>query len=563
MVGALLCLLLARVLTPAEAFAGFANPAPITVAALYVLARAVEKTGLLHPVLARLLGRRARDGISLARLTLPAAGASALLNNTPLVAMLVPPVSDWADRTGQPASRFLMPLSYAVILGGAITLIGTSTNLVVSGLVEQRSGTPLGLFEITPMGLPVALAGLAVLLLTARRLLPDRQAARRDLDPGVAREFTVRMRVEPRGPADGVTIEAAGLRSLQGVFLLQVERRGEVVGPPAAGDRLEGGDELVFVGRVDQVLDLQARRGLVLAEQPHVAGFDTARHAFFEVVVGPHSPLAGRTLREAGFRGRYHAGVVAIHRAGRRIDAKLGAVQLEPGDTLLVLADRGFRDRWRDRGDFLLIAPIDGPQPAATRRWPVVAAVLLGVVVVAGLGVLPMLEASLIAVVLLIVSGVLTAAEARAAVDLEVVIMIAASFALGEAMERTGLADTMAGGVVGAFGGLGPLGALLGVILTTMLVTELVTNNAAAAVVLPLAWSAAERAGQDPRVFAMAVAVMASCSFLTPIGYQTNLMVYGPGGYRFLDYARLGAPITLAVVVTTLLVARWWFGIGG
>jgi di/tricarboxylate transporter len=262
------------------------------------------------------------------------------------------------------------------------------------------------------------------------------------------------------------------------------------------------------------------------------------------------------------FRSRYQAAVVAIHRAGQRINAKLGQVELKVGDTMVLLTDPGFRGRWRDRSDFLLVSPLGGSSPAVTRKAGLVAAIMAVVVVVAGLGLLPMLEVSLIAAVALVAFGVLTATEARNAVDLDVIIIVAASFGLGAAMERSGLANHLAAGIVGAFSALGPLGVLLGIILATSLVTELITNTAAAALIFPIAYATALQIDQDPRLFGTVVAVMASTSFLTPIGYQTNTMVYGPGGYRFTDYTRLGAPITAAVIVTILLVARYWYGVG-
>jgi di/tricarboxylate transporter len=557
MLGATIVLLVAGVIDGTEAFAGFGNAAPITVAALYVLARAVEKTGLLQPVLEVLLGRSPGERGPLRRLLPTAAGASAFLNNTPLVAMLIPPVSDWAYRAGRSPSRYLMPISYAVILGGAVTVMGTSTNLVVSGLLQQRLGTPMGFFEITPLGLPVAVIGVVILILTSPYLLPDRLPARDALGARSVREFTVHMLVEPGGALDGRAVAAGGLRHLKGVFLVELERGGELIAPVSSETVMRGGDRLAFVGRADDVVDLHAIRGLVSAEQAHVTHFDTARHTFFEVVIGPGSPLVGKTLRRAGFRSHYQAAVVAIHRAGHRVKAKLGELELRIGDTLLVLADRGFRERWREHADFLLISRLGGTPPGVTKKAGIVGLVTLGVVVVAGLGILPMLQASLLAAVALVGFGVLTAGEARAAVDLEVIIMVATAFGLAAALENSGLADRVAGLVVSGFAGLGTLGVLFGVILATSFLTELVTNNAAAALMFPIAIGAAERVGADPRLFAIFVAVMASTSFLTPIGYQTNTMVYGPGGYRFGDFARLGAPLTVAVMGTLLLVAQF------
>jgi di/tricarboxylate transporter len=309
-------LLVVGVITPAEAFAGLSNPAPITVAALYVLARAVEKTGALQPLVAGTLGAGDGRSTGLARLLIPAAAMSSLLNNTPIVAMLAPQVENWAQRTGSSPSRFLMPLSFAAILGGMVTLIGTSTNLVVSGLLIDAGEPPLTMFELTPVGLPVAVVGVGLLILLSPRLLPERHPAQADLSDGF-REFVVRMIVEADGALDGRSVEAGRLRNLAGVFLVEIDRQGEVIAPVGPQTVLRGGDELTFVGRADVVVDLHAIRGLVSAEHKHVQEFDTVRHTFFEAVLGPSSPLVGRSLKEAGFRAQYQAAVVAIHQAGR------------------------------------------------------------------------------------------------------------------------------------------------------------------------------------------------------------------------------------------------------
>lgn len=559
MLGATILLLVVGIISPTEAFSGFGNSAPITVAALYVLARAVEKTNLLQPVLSFLLGEKAGDRGSLNRLLPTSAAASAFLNNTPLVAMLIPPVSDWAQRTGKSPSKYLMPLSYAVILGGVITVMGTSTNLVVSGMLEAKGLPPMGIFEITPIGLPVAVVGVIVLVLTAPFLLPARLGARRDLER-VAREFNVTMLVEPGGPIDGKAVSEGGLRHLQGVFLVEVVREGESIAPVDSRMVLKGGDHLCFVGQVDNIVDLQSMRGLVSAEQPHLTQFDTVKHTFLEAVIGVPSPLVGKTLKEVDFRSRYQAAVVAIHRAGHRVKAKLGEVDLKVGDTLVLLADPGFRNRWRDRTDFLLVSQLGGTPPAVSRKAWFVGLVTIAIVFVAGLGILPMLQASLLAAIALVAFGVLTATEARNAVDLDVILVIATSFGIGAAMDGSGLASKLSELLVGAFDGMGLLGVCFGIILATSVVTEIITNNAAAALLFPIAFASAERLNQDPRVFALIVAVMASTSFLTPIGYQTNTMVYGPGGYRFSDYSRLGAPLTIVVMITILVVLKFYYG---
>ena len=557
--GGSITLMVLGVTTPQQAFAGFSNPAPITVAALYVIARAVDKTGALQPLVAGVLDSSRRGRRSLFRILAPTAGASAFLNNTPIVAMLAPQVADWADRRDQPASWYLMPISFAAILGGTITVIGTSTNLVVSGLLEATGQPPIGMFEITPVGLPLAALGLGVMVLLAPLLLRDRRGVRQQLEQDL-REFVVDMIVEPGGPLPGRTVESAGLRNLQGVFLAQIQRDGETIAPAGPETVLHAGDRLAFVGRANQIVDLQAIRGLRSAEHRHAADFaEASEHTFFEAVVSGTSPLAGQTLKSTGFRARYQAAVLAIHRSGERVHAKLGDVVLHAGDTLVLLADHGFRDRWRDRADFLLVSEMGGAPPVSTRKAWLVAAITAAVVIVAGAGLLPILHASLIAAGALILLRVLSPAEARAAVDLDVILVIAASFGLGAAIEVSGVAAFLAGGLVTAFEGLGPTGLLFGVVLSAVICTEIITNNAAAVLIFPIAAATAASAGLDIRPFAVALMFGASASFLTPIGYQTNTMVYGPGGYRFFDYARLGLPLTLLMfVVVVLLVPRIW-----
>jgi di/tricarboxylate transporter len=546
--GATITFMLTGVISRAEAFAGFANPAPITVAALYVLAFAAQKTGLLSPAVTRLLGD-GKGWLALTRLTVPVASASAFVNNTPLVAMLIPDVVSWARRKKVSASRFLMPVSYAAILGGLITLIGTSTNLVVSGLMEEATGEPFSLFEITPIGLPVAVAGLAVMIALIGRLVPERRSV---AEVEIFREFTVTMEVVGGGPLDGVTIADGGLRDLNAVFLVEVVRDGRVIAPVAPDTELEADDRLVFAGKVDQIVDLQRAPGLRSAEYPHYLAVDSPGHTFYEAVVGRSSPLVGQTLKEADFRSRFQAAVVAIHRAGEEVSAKLGQVELRPGDTLLVLAGPDFKRDWGDGHTFLLIARLGGPPPTATRRAPLVGLLGAAVILLSAFEIMDILDASLIAIAILLFTRTLTPTDVRNSIDIDVIVLIGAAFGMGSAMVNSGVAQIIADGMVDAFDGFGDFGIVLGLVVATAAVTELITNNAAAAIMFPIALGIAAATGLDSRGLALAVAVAASASFLTPIGYQTNMMVYGPGGYRFTDYTRIGIPMN--VVVMPLMV---------
>jgi len=553
--GTTVTLMITGMITRQQAFAGFSNPAPITIAALYVLAYAAQKTGLLSPAVSKLLG----DGQgwrALARLTVPVAGASALLNNTPLVAMLIPDVVSWAQRKKISASRFLMPISYAAILGGCITLIGTSTNLVVSGLMEATTGEPFGLFEITPIGLPVAVVGLAVMIAFMGRVVPERRSVS---EVENFRAFTVAMEVVGGGALDGVSVADGGLRDLNAVFLVEINRDGRVIAPVSPDTELEADDKLVFAGKVDQIVDLQRSPGLRSAEHQHYLAVDTPGHTFYETVVGRASPLVGQTLKEADFRSRFQAAVVAIHRSGEQVSAKLGQVEIRPGDTLLVLAGPDFKRDWGDGHHFLVVARLGGPPPTATRKAPLVGLIGVAVILLAAFEIVDIMDGSLMAAAALLLTRTLTPGDVRNAVDIDVIVLIGGAFGLGYAMQNTGVAVTFADALVAAFGNFGEFGIVLGVLLATAAITELVTNNAAAALMFPIALSVAATTGLDPSGLALGMAVAASASFLTPIGYQTNMMVYGPGGYRFTDYTKVGIPMNLAVMPTAAVcVLIFW-----
>jgi di/tricarboxylate transporter len=544
--GGVVALLLVGAIDDDVALSGLSSPATVTIALLYVVAGGVAATGALSWFIDRLLfGERSPVG----RLSAATAAMSAFVPNTPLVALAAPRVIRWSRMQGTSASRLLMPLSFASILGGVVTLLGTSTNLVVSDVVRASGDDALGMFEITRVGLPVALVGVGVLAIATPFLLRERTAAG-DSMRSSAREFQLQMVVDPVGPLADRTVEAAGLRHLDGVYLAAVERDGRVV-TARPETKIGGGDRLYFVGDVSRVIDLQDMAGLRSAEHAHVLDAEGPGTRLYEAVVGPRSDLAGRTLRDAGFRGRYEAAVLAVHRADDELRGKLGSIPIAAGDVLLVLANDEFARRWRDHGDFALVASVDeSPPPRRARAW-VAAGAFAAMLVLAGTGVLSLLAASALAAVAMVVGGVLGPAEARRAVDLNVVLTIAMSISLGNAATASGLAAEIAARLVDLGSSWGTFGLLLLTIVATQLLTEVLSNSGAAALMVPIGMGAAAGTGADPRDFAIAVLVGASCSFLTPIGYQTNLMVYGLGGYRFTDFTRLGLPLTVSSALVT------------
>jgi di/tricarboxylate transporter len=547
-------LLLTGVLTPPEALAGMANEGMATVAVLYVVAAALRETGAMGWIVQGVLGRPRNLSAAQLRLMAPVATMSAFLNNTPVVAMFLPAVVDWARQNRLPVSKLLIPLSYAAILGGTLTLIGTSTNLVVSGLMSAHPSLPsVGMFDITWVGLPSVVVGVAYVVFLGRWLLPDRRPVMSDLDD--ARQYTVEMMVQAGSALAGKTIEEAGLRHLPGMFLIEIERDGAVL--PAIGphQRLRDNDRLVFAGIVDSVVDLQRIRGLVPAsDQVFKLGMPRPERCLTEAVVSDSCPLVGKSIREGRFRNVYNSAVIAVARNGERIQRKIGDIVLRPGDTLLLEAEPGFVDRQRNSRDFFLVSRLPDSRPLREDRAFIAVAILVGMVVVVTLEWLSMLQAAMVAAGLMLLSRCITGSAARAAVDWEVLIAIAASFGVGQALEKTGAAQFIAANMIQLAQG-DPWVTLAVVYLVTMLFTELITNNAAAVLVFPIALATSESLGASFMPFAIAIMMAASASFSTPIGYQTNLMVYGPGGYRFTDYFRIGIPLNLLLAVVTISLA--------
>ena len=558
---ALVFLLAVGALEPGQALAGFANEATITIAGLFIVAGGVRETGLIGLFADVILGRPRSIFLAQLRIMTPVALASGFINNTPLVSVLLPAVDEWARKFGISVSKLLIPLSYASILGGMCTLIGTSTNLLVNGMLMERDiGLHLGMFDPAWVGLPCALLGIAYLLIVGRRLLPERQSALGALDD--VREYSVEMLVSPGSGLAGKTIEEAGLRHLTGLYLMEIDRGEQVIPAVSSLERLHEGDRLVFVGVVTSIVDLQRVRGLTPATD-QVFKLDAPRstRTLVEAVVSDSCPLIGSSIRDGRFRSVYNAAVIAVGRNGTRLRQKIGDIVLRPGDTLLLEANPTFVNQQRNSRDFYLVSQIaDSGPPHHDKAW-LAGAILAGLILVVSTGLLSMLKASLVAAGLMLVTRCTTKSGARGSMNLQVLVVIAASLGLGQGLVASGAAETLAGYVVGAAAG-SPTVTLLILYGVTMLITELVTNNAAAVLVFPLALAAVELLGVNPMPLVIGIMIAASASFITPIGYHTNLMVFGPGGYRFGDYARIGLPLSILTWLVTAALAPlvWPFG---
>jgi di/tricarboxylate transporter len=592
---ALVVVTITGVIDAKEAMAGFANPAVLTIAGLLAVTAGLRGTGAIDWMGHRLLGSSRTEASALRRLSVTLVAASAFILNVALVAMAMPVVVDWCRRRHISPSRLLIPVSYLAILGGVCTLIGTSTTLVVNGMLKSEyqhraemaqhyaaanpgedqqiarmerfadGVRPMGLFEIGYVGFPCALVGIGVLILVGRRLLPNRTDMLEKLDEQ-RREYLAEILVQPECRLIGRTVEQAGLRHLPGLFLIEIDRNGQIITPVSPEDLIRAGDRLVFSGVVSTIVDLQRIPGLVPAADSTYEVEPAARQQrhLTEVVLSRTSPLIGTTVKEANFRRRYDAAVVAVHRNGVRVTNKIGNIELEVGDTLLLQTRGHFVRTYRNSRDFYLVSSVEGAEVGRHDRALVAGGLMLLLVV--WLSMTSWLEAgnlwssvaspavaALAVVALMILTRCMRVSEARQAIDLQVIVTIAAAIGLGLALTKSGAAKMVADALVQAVGDH-PYLLLIMLYLLTMVFTEIISNVAVATMLFSFAVAVAASGGYNPRPFVMAVALAASLSFLTPVGYHTNLLVMGPGGYQPRDYLRVGLPMAVAVAAAALLL---------
>ena len=543
-----------------EALSGFSNEGMLTVAVLYIVAAGLKETGAIHFIVQKVMGDARTVRKAQLRIMSPVMIMSAFLNNTPIVASFIPALERWSRISQIPASKILIPLSYAAILGGTCTLIGTSTNLIINGLmIEEASIRSIGIFEPALIGIPCAIAGFIYLLIFGDRLLPIRGSSMDTFkDP---REYTIEMIVKEGSALSEKTIEEAGLRNLPGLFLIEIQRNKRAI--PAVGpyERLKSKDRLIFTGIVDSIIDLQQISGLEPAtEQVFKLNAPRNERKMIEAVVSRSNPLVGRTIRRGRFRDRYDAVVLAVSRSGERINEKIGDITMKSGDVLLLEAHPNFVNKYRNSSDYFLVSPIEDSSPVTYEKAWIAGLSLAAMVILAATGVLSMLQAAIVAGGLLLITKCFSYSSALESVDWRVLIAIASALGLGSALEYTGVAKHLASNLLGLSGENAVL-ALFLTYIATWLLTEMITNNAAAVLIFPIAFSLAQSMGVDFIPFAMVIIVAASSSFSTPIGYQTNLMVYGPGGYRFTDFVKIGLPLNLivAAIAVSLIPYIWNF----
>jgi di/tricarboxylate transporter len=549
------------ILTPAEILSGLANEQIAVIILLLLLGDIIRKTDMIDWVFDRVFRETKAYKTFMSKMIFLVAGFSAFLNNTPLVAIMMPYVHRWSRRNDIAASKLLIPLSYAAILGGCATLIGTSTNLIVNGMVIDEQIIPglkpLELFDFTLVGLPMILVGSVYLILFSHKLLPANRDMMDDFS-AKSREYLVEAQIRANSKMIGKTLEEAGLRNLKGLYVVEISRGEQRLSAVSPTVVLKEGDVLVFAGDTNTIAEMiNSDIGLALTQ---VGMFSKkTRTAVLEVVVSHNASMISKTVRETGFRGKYDAAILAIHRNGERVSGKIGTVKLRAGDVLLLLAGDDFTKRSNDTNDFYLITRVREFRKLELYKSLTLVFGLVGAVLLSALNVISLFMALMILMILIQILKIVSPKDIPKSIDYNLALIIVLSLALGTAMIKTGMADIIANFIIGVFKPFGPLGLLTGIFLITNLLASYITNKAAAAIIFPISVTAGINLGLPTTPFVLIVAFAAAANFITPIGYQTNLMVYGPGGYSFKHYMKIGLPLTLLYMVGAVTILYFYY----
>ncbi|WP_374642570.1 SLC13 family permease [Tabrizicola sp.] len=553
-IGGAALMLVLGILPVKEATGVLSNPAPWTIALMFLVMGGLVRTGAVEAVISA-LGRHAGDRPKTTVVVLigAIALASAFMNNTPLVAVMIPVVIQLAVKIGTSPSKLLIPLSYMTVLGGMITLIGTSTNLLVDGVAVKQGLEHFSLFEIAPLGIAVTLAGGLFLALFGNRLLPVRQSMGVLLNDRRKMKFFTEVAVPEDSPLIGQQVMAVDIFKREGVRVIDVLRGDASLRRDLQPVVLEAGDRVVLRTEMTELLGLQGRKDVRLVDKLSSVKTETV-----EVLIGPGCRMEGQRLGDLRLRRRYGVYVLAVHRRNQNIGRQLDDLIVRVGDTLLL--EGSVEDIQRIAADMELV-DVSRPRamPFRRRKAPIALAALALIVVVSALDLAPILPLALIAVAVILVTHCVDSDEAFSFVDGRLLAMIFAMLAVGEGLDQSGAVGMIVDGVAPWLEGLGPFVLILSVYFIGLVLTEFLSNNAVAVIYTPVAIQLAERLGHDPRPFVVAVMFSATLAFATPVGYQTNMMVYGPGGYRFSDFARVGIPLNIIVMlVSCALIPLIW-----
>ena len=567
---ALVIFMLADIITAEDALSGFSNKGMITVALLFLVSEGVKETGVLNKIGAIILPKK-RKPIPrlLMQIMIPISVISAFLNNTPVVVIFGPMLKKWADKLSLPSQKFLIPLSYATIFGGTCTLIGTSTNLLVHGMMLDRGMEGLGMFELAKVGLFLAFFGFIYMNIFSNRLLPGEKIPRFSF-PNDIREYYFDLYLPRNSNLIGKEIEKRRLHGLNEFTVRTVIREGKHIRISNSPFTLEANDKLIVAGSSEDVGYLTQSSNVKLSALDHVAS-DFLKKSLkqVEVVIAPRFPGIQRTLGEFDFFGHYNAVVMAVHRNGERITTNLENLELKAGDNLMLLTTDDFTRYWGESRVFYMASEIGEMDDSKDRRrrWIALGLVFFMIagatagryIPIQGKNEFDMFFFAAVTVVLMAMMKIFTPKKYTKPINWDVLITIACAIGVSRALQESGAADFIARNTINLSKGFGPLGVLVAIFLITNIFTEIITNNAAAAIAFPIAYAAATQLGVDPKPFFITICVAASASFSTPIGYQTNLIVQSIGNYKFSDYWKIGLPLNiLALIISMLVIPQFW-----
>ena len=550
------------ILTSKEMLHGFANEQLGIIIILLLIGEVIRKSTLLDNFFNRIFKNTVTFKKFILKLIFPVAGLSAIINNTPLVAIIMPYVVNWGKKNNVSPSKLLIPLSYAAILGGTATLIGTSTNLVVNGMVEDQTVIPdfhsLSIFDFTPVGLSMIIIGGVYLIFASNKLLPDRSDPLENIDLK-KREYLVEIKVGRGSHFHNKTVEQANLRNLKGLFLVEIIRGEKSISPVRPQTMIYEEDFLIFAGNTLTIADMIENNKTL---KPSQLGIFSERHkaSIVEVVVSPNSSLIDKTVKQTGFRGKFDAAIIAVHRNGEKLRGKIGDITLLPGDLLLLITGEDFEKRI-DNKDFYLLNNVRNINKMPLKQSLLIAGGLILSIALSSLGIIPLFKSLVVFLILLFLTKIASPKDLYKTINYNLIMIIASSLALGTAITKTGVASEISTVFIEAFKPYGIFSIFIGLFILTNLLAAIITNIGAVAVVFPVAISLAAQLGVDPKPFALLVAYAGAASFITPIGYQTNLMVYGPGGYTFKDFMKIGLPMTVIFMLVATLGLILQFGL--
>ena len=559
----LVIFLMTNMISTEDALSGFSNEGLMTILLLFIVASAIEKHGVIEGVIYKLLGDNTSPRMALLKLLPPVGVSSGFLNNTPIVLALTPVIKDWALKRGFSPSKFLIPLSYITIIGGTLTLIGTSTNLIMHGLLISDGKEGYSFFQLAPVGIFILIVGLIYLVTIGYKLLPTHLGATEKIE-SETKEFLAEAEIGEDFEYSNHSVLDVTKHALKGIYIIEIIRDKRPLPEVNAYTYVEAGDRIIFSATLESIGDIKDVKGLTLRTGSELTLDDlqTDDTVLIEAVVSHRSILVGKTLKSSQFKTRYQAGVIAIHRNNKRINSKVGDIVLKPGDTLLLLAHESFLDVNRYSDDFYIVTNLTPPDKfIRNKRQGLGVLLLLGVMIsFVVLGILSMLKAMLVMVVILSLLKLITPRDVVTSVQFDVILLIGSAFGVGKAITNSGLASFVAEHIVDFAKPLGLIALLTALYIITNIFTELITNSAAAVIMYPIAIEVAEMMNVHYLGMVIAVTIAASSSFITPIGYQTNLIVYGPGGYKFTDYIKVGVPLSIiTMIISVITIYFLWF----